>query len=87
MAPQAEATTQNPIVLAFHGRERKENIYALRQWIGFLGRWDGTIVDASNEQIAEAMVVLTRMLDECEANVPAHEQVNAAERGRSLRSE
>lgn len=53
----------NPIVVAFDAREDRRNVFALRQWVGFLNHWDDSIVAASAVQITEARVVLGGLLD------------------------
>lgn len=57
-------TTDNPIVAAFDTREDRRNVFALRQWVGFLSRWDDSIVPANSAQIAEARVILGSLLED-----------------------
>lgn len=50
-------TESNPIIKEFRAREDFDNVYVVRQWLGFLGAWDGTICEASKTQQGEAFTV------------------------------
>jgi hypothetical protein len=52
----------NPILVEFRERENPKNIYALSQWIMFIGEgWDGSICQATTPQIDHARKVLVRL--------------------------
>lgn len=53
----------NPILAAFRQREDSGNIFAVKQWVGFTTRWDGSICEATSGEVRHARRVLTRILN------------------------
>lgn len=58
----AQTNEPNPILAQFRKQEDVRSVYALRQWVGFLVFWDGTICAATPEHIEHARRVLTPIL-------------------------